>query len=233
MLEVKGLHVFYGKAHALKGVSLSVGDDEIVTLVGNNGAGKTTLLNAISGIVRPAEGEVVFEGRPITRLSADGIVRQGIIHVPEGRHVFPHLTVRENLRLGSFSRRERDLGADYERVYGLFPILRDRAKQPAGTLSGGEQQMLALARGLMAKPRLLLLDEPSLGLAPVLVEAIFATINEIHKQGTPILLVEQNAYLALTTADRGYVVETGKVVVYGNSAELLANPTVRKAYLGG
>ncbi len=233
MLEVKGLHVFYGKAHALKGVSLSVGDDEIATLVGNNGAGKTTLLNAISGIVRPSQGEVVFEGVDLTRAPADSIVRRGIIHVPEGRHVFPHLSVKENLRLGAFSRRERDLSSDYDRVYSLFPILRDRSKQPAGTLSGGEQQMLALARGLMAKPRLLLLDEPSLGLAPVLVEAIFKTINEIHKHGTPILLVEQNAYLALTTADRGYVLETGSVVVSGDSAELLANPMVRQAYLGG
>jgi len=233
MLEVRGLHVFYGKAHALKGVSLSVGRDEIVTLIGNNGAGKTTLLNAISGVVRPSEGEVEFEGRSLSRLAPEEVVRRGIIHVPEGRRVFPHLTVRENLRLGAFSRRERDLSPDYDRVYGLFPILKDRANQPAGTLSGGEQQMLALARGLMAKPKLLLLDEPSLGLAPVLVETIFETINEIHNQGTPILLVEQNAYLALTAADRGYVLETGSIVAQGGSADLLADDMVRKAYLGG
>jgi len=233
MLEVKGLHVFYGKAHALKGVSLSVNRDEIVTLIGNNGAGKTTLLNTISGIVRPSEGEVEFEGRPLLRLPADEIVRRGIIHIPEGRRVFPHLTVYENLRLGAFSRRERDLSADYDRVYGLFPRLKDRARQAAGTLSGGEQQMLALARGLMARPKLLLFDEPSLGLAPVLVEAIFETINEIHKQGIPILLVEQNAYLALTTADRGYVVETGAIVTHGDTADLMVNPMVRQAYLGG
>ncbi|HHY94598.1 MAG TPA: ABC transporter ATP-binding protein [Firmicutes bacterium] len=233
MLEVKGLHVHYGKAHALKGVSLSVNSGEIVTLIGNNGAGKTTLLNTISGLVRPSAGEVLFEGESLSRLPPEAIVRRGIVQVPEGRRIFPHLTVQENLRLGAFTRRERNLSDDFDRVYSLFPVLKARARQPGGTLSGGEQQMLALARGLMAEPRLLLLDEPSLGLAPVLVETIFRTIVEIHEQGTPILLVEQNAFLALTTADRAYVVETGNMALEGRAVDLLENDQVRKAYLGG
>lgn len=233
MLEVKGLHVHYGKAHALKGVSLSVNSGEIVTLIGNNGAGKTTLLNTISGLVRPSAGEILFEGESLSRLPPEAIVRRGIVQVPEGRRIFPHLTVQENLRLGAFTRRERNLSDDFDRVYSLFPVLKARARQPGGTLSGGEQQMLALARGLMAEPRLLLLDEPSLGLAPVLVETIFRTIVEIHEQGTPILLVEQNAFLALTTADRAYVVETGNMALEGRAVDLLENDQVRKAYLGG
>lgn len=233
MLAVKELNVHYGKAHALKGVSLTVGEREIVALIGNNGAGKTTLLSAVSGLVRPTSGEVVFRGVNVTRAPAEAIVRRGVVHVPEGRRVFPHLTVQENLRLGAFSRRGGDLSADYDRVFSLFPVLKERARQAAGTLSGGEQQMLALARGLMARPKLLLLDEPSLGLAPVLVESIYQTILEIYQQGTPVLLVEQNAFLALTTAHRAYVLETGRVALSGPACALLENEAVRKAYLGG
>jgi len=232
MLEVKDLHVRYGKAHALKGVSLTVGEGEIVALIGNNGAGKTTLLNALSGLIRPAAGDIVFEGKGILQAPADAIVRLGIIQVPEGRHIFPDLTVRENLRLGAFTRKG-DVAADFDRVLTLFPILKERANQPGGTLSGGEQQMLALARGLMARPRLLLLDEPSLGLAPVLVERIYETIVEIHQQGTPVLLVEQNAFVALTSAHRAYVIETGRIVLSGLASALLQNQEVQKAYLGG
>ena len=232
MLEVKDLHVRYGKAHALKGVSLTVGEGEIVALIGNNGAGKTTLLNGLSGLVRPAAGDILFQGKGIMHAAADAVVRLGIIQVPEGRHIFPDLTVRENLRLGAFTRKG-DLAADFDRVLTLFPILKERANQPGGTLSGGEQQMLALARGLMARPRLLLLDEPSLGLAPVLVERIYETIVEIHQQGTPVLLVEQNAFVALTSAHRAYVIETGRIVLSGLASELLQNQEVQKAYLGG
>jgi branched-chain amino acid transport system ATP-binding protein len=232
MLEVRDLHVRYGKAHALKGVSLTVGEGEIVALIGNNGAGKTTLLNALSGLIRPAGGDIVFQGKGILQAPADAIVRLGIIQIPEGRHIFPDLTVRENLRLGAFTRKG-DLAADFDRVLTLFPILKERANQPGGTLSGGEQQMLALARGLMARPRLLLLDEPSLGLAPVLVERIYETIVEIHHQGTPVLLVEQNAFVALTSAHRAYVIETGRIVLSGLASDLLQNQEVQKAYLGG
>jgi len=232
MLEVRDLHVRYGKAHALKGVSLTVGEGEIVALIGNNGAGKTTLLNALSGLIRPAGGDIVFQGKGILQAPADAIVRLGIIQVPEGRHIFPDLTVRENLRLGAFTRKG-DLAADFDRVLALFPILKERANQPGGTLSGGEQQMLALARGLMARPRLLLLDEPSLGLAPVLVERIYETIVEIYQQGTTVLVVEQNAFVALTSAHRAYVIETGRIVLSGLASELLQNQEVQKAYLGG
>jgi len=232
MLEVKDLHVRYGKAHALKGVSLTVGEGEIVALIGNNGAGKTTLLNALSGLIRSTAGDIVFEGKGILQAPADAIVRLGIIQVPEGRHIFPDLTVRENLRLGAFSRKG-DLAADFDRVLTLFPILKERAHQPGGTLSGGEQQMLALARGLMARPRLLLLDEPSLGLAPVLVERIYETIVAIYQQGTTVLVVEQNAFVALTSAHRAYVIETGRIVLSGLASELLQNQEVQKAYLGG
>ncbi len=232
MLEIKDLHVSYGQARALKGISLSVGSGEIVTLIGNNGAGKTTLLNTVSGLIRPASGEIEFEEGKITRASSESIVRLGIVHVPEGRHIFPDLTVRENLRLGAFIRKG-DVAADYDRAYSLFPILKERANQPGGTLSGGEQQMLALARALMAHPKLLLLDEPSLGLAPVIVERIYQTILEIHQQGTPVLLVEQNAYVALTAANRAYVIEAGRIVLSGSASELLENHEVQKAYLGG
>lgn len=234
MLEVKDLHVYYGKAHALKGVTLSVGEGEMVALIGNNGAGKTTLLKAISGLVRVASGDIYLKGQPMGKLPADAIVKKGIIHVPEGRRVFPDLTVQENLRLGAYARRRKgDVEQDLERVYSLFPVLKSRFRQAAGTLSGGEQQMLALGRGLMGNPQVLLLDEPSLGLAPVVVESIFATISEIHRQGTTVLLVEQNAFLALSLADRAYVIETGAIVMQGRGKDLLANDQVKRAYLGG
>jgi branched-chain amino acid transport system ATP-binding protein len=232
MLEVKDLIISYGKARALKGVSMTVQDGEIVALIGNNGAGKTTLLNAISGLLKPEAGEITFESRRITHAQSEAIVKAGIIQVPEGRQIFPNLTVRENIRMGAFVRKG-DLSADLDRVFALFPRLKERINQPGGTLSGGEQQMLALARGIMAKPKLLMLDEPSLGLAPVLVDNIYDAILEIHKLGTPVLLVEQNAFLALNTANRAYVLETGRIVVSGESNTLLASAEVQKAYLGG
>jgi branched-chain amino acid transport system ATP-binding protein len=232
MLEVKDLHVSYGKAQALKGVSLTVGEGEIVALVGNNGAGKTTLLNAISGLLRPKSGEIDFASKRITNAKSDAIVRAGIVHVPEGRQIFSNLTVRENIRLGAFTRKG-DISADFDRVFALFPVLKERVNQPGGTLSGGEQQMLALARAIMTRPKLLMLDEPSLGLAPLAVDNIYEGILEIHRQGTPVLLVEQNAFIALNTAHRAYVLETGKIVLMGSSSELLESPEVQKAYLGG
>ncbi len=232
MLEVKDLIISYGKARALKGVSIEVGGDEIVALIGNNGAGKTTLLNAISGLLKPEAGEVTFEGKRITHAYSQKIVRAGIVQVPEGRQIFPNLTVRENIRMGAFTRKG-DLSEDLDRVFALFPRLKERINQAGGTLSGGEQQMLALARGMMAKPRLLMLDEPSLGLAPVLVDSIYEAILGIHKLGTPVLLVEQNAFLALNVANRGYVMETGHIVLTGACSNLLASTEVQKAYLGG
>jgi len=232
MLEVKDLIISYGKARALKGVSMTVGDGEIVALIGNNGAGKTTLLNAISGLLKPEAGEITFESRHITHAPSEAIVKAGIIQVPEGRQIFPNLTVRENIRMGAFVRKG-DLSAEMDRVFALFPRLKERISQPGGTLSGGEQQMLALARGIMARPKLLMLDEPSLGLAPVLVDNIYDAILEIHKLGTPVLLVEQNAFLALNTANRAYVLETGRIVISGASTDLLASADVQKAYLGG
>jgi len=232
MLEVKDLIISYGKARALKGVSMTVGDGEIVALIGNNGAGKTTLLHAISGLLKPEAGEITFESRRITHAPSEAIVKAGIIQVPEGRQIFPNLTVRENIRMGAFVRKD-DLSAEMDRVFALFPRLKERINQPGGTLSGGEQQMLALARGIMARPKLLMLDEPSLGLAPVLVDNIYDAILEIHKLGTPVLLVEQNAFLALNTANRAYVLETGRIVVSGLSTTLLASAEVQKAYLGG
>ena len=232
MLEIKDLHVRYGRAQALKGVSLTVGEGEIVALIGNNGAGKTTLLNAVTGLIRPSSGEIEFEGKPITRSSSDAIVKLGIVQVPEGRQIFPDLTVMENLRLGAFTRKG-DLSADFDRVFALFPILKERTKQAGGTLSGGEQQMLALGRAIMARPKLFLLDEPSLGLAPVVVERIYETIGEIHREGATMLIIEQNAFVALTTAVRAYVLETGRMVLAGESSRLLEDPEVRKAYLGG
>ncbi len=233
MLEINDLNIYYGKAHALKGVSLTVGEGEIVALIGNNGAGKTTLLNTISGLLPVHSGKVKFDGVDITSADADAIVRRGIVHVPEGRRVFPKLSVRENLRLGAYTRGARaDIRDDYERVFTLFPILKERVNQMGGTLSGGEQQMLALARGLMSRPKLLLLDEPSLGIAPVLVELIYQTIVEIHNQGTPVLLVEQNAFVALNTAQRGYVIETGQIVLSDTAENLLKNQSVQAVYLG-
>ncbi len=232
MLEVRDLHVAYGEIPALKGISLSVGAGEIVALLGSNGAGKTTTLRTLSGLLAPRAGDIVLEGRPIAGLPAHVIVRRGIAHVPEGRRVFNRLSVRENLEMGAYTRSDAGVAADLERVFTLFPRLRERRAQVAGTLSGGEQQMLAIARALMGSPRLLLLDEPSMGLAPVLVEQIFETVQDINRQGTTILLVEQNAALALDVAQRAYVLETGSIVLSGAAADLARDQDVRRAYLG-
>ncbi len=233
MLNIKNLHVYYGGIHALKGISLEVGEGKIVTLIGANGAGKSTTLRTISGIVRPREGQIIFEGQDITGLPAYKIVGRGIAMVPEGRRIFPELTVTENLLLGAHIRRDAEgVQKDLEWICGLFPILKERASQSAGTLSGGEQQMLAIGRALMSRPRLLLMDEPSLGLAPFLVKEVFKTIRRLHDEGTTILLVEQNARAALRIADYGYVLETGKIVLEGTGQELVHNDDVRKAYLG-
>ncbi len=234
LLEVESLHVYYGQIHALKGVSLQVDPGEIVTLIGANGAGKSTTLNTISGLLRPREGKVRLAGEDLGALPAHEIVAKGVVQVPEGRRIFGRLTVTENLAMGAFRRTDRPgIEEDLERVFALFPRLKERRAQVAGTLSGGEQQMLAIGRGLMTQPRVLLLDEPSMGLAPVLVEQIFETINGINKHGTPILLVEQNAFMALTVANRGYVLQTGEVALSGTAQELQANEEVRRAYLGG
>jgi branched-chain amino acid transport system ATP-binding protein len=234
MLEVERLDVFYGAVHALREVSLTASAGEVVTLIGANGAGKSTLLRTVSGLVRPRAGAVRFEGRDITRLAPHDIVALGLSHAPEGRLVFANLTVRENLDLGAYRRKDRPgIERDLESVWRLFPRLQERRKQAAGTLSGGEQQMLAIGRALMAAPRLLLLDEPSLGLAPVLVREIFRTIQEINRRGVTILLVEQNAHMALGVAARGYVLETGRVRLADSAAALLRNDDVRQAYLGG
>ena len=232
MLRLDGLHVYYGEIHALKGVSLEVRQGEIVTLLGNNGAGKTTTLKTISGLLAPRRGAIELEGRPLTGVPPHHVVGRGIGHVPEGRRIFNRLTVRENLMMGAFLRRDDGIDADLQRVFTLFPRLHERIGQVAGTLSGGEQQMLAIGRALMARPRLLLLDEPSMGLAPVLVEQIFETIGEVNRQGTTILLVEQNAAMALSIAHRGYVLETGSIVLTGTATALGENPDVRRAYLG-
>jgi branched-chain amino acid transport system ATP-binding protein len=232
VLEVRDLHVSYGEIPALKGISLSVGAGEIVALLGSNGAGKTTTLRTLSGLLAPRAGDIVLEDRPIAGLPAHVIVRRGIAHVPEGRRIFNRLTVRENLEMGAYTRSDAGVGADLERVFALFPRLRERRAQVAGTLSGGEQQMLAIARALMGSPRLLLLDEPSMGLAPVLVEQIFETVQDINRQGTTILLVEQNAALALDVAQRAYVLETGSIVLSGAAADLARDQDVRRAYLG-
>jgi branched-chain amino acid transport system ATP-binding protein len=233
MLELNNVQAYYGTIQALKGVTLDVQAGEIVTLIGANGAGKSTTLMAISSVVAVRSGAISFEGRPITQLPTDRIVALGITQVPEGRMIFPALTVLENLRMGGYLRRDRaGLKADEERAFELFPILKDRRKQDGGTLSGGEQQMLAMARALMARPKLLLLDEPSLGLAPMVVEHIFETITRINAEGTTILLVEQNAQMALQVAHRAYVLETGRVVMSGTAAQLISDPRVREAYLG-
>jgi len=233
MLALQDVHTFYGHIHALHGVSIEVGRGEIVTLLGANGAGKTTTLKTISGLLRPRTGAVTFEGKDIARTPAHELVRLGIGHAPEGRRIFGRLTVLENLKMGAFVRDQKTIGPDLDRVFELFPRLNERIGQLGGTLSGGEQQMLAIGRALMAQPRLLLLDEPSLGLAPILIQQVFAKIQQINEQGTTILLVEQNALQALTIANRGYVLQTGRVVLGGPSAELKENPTVQKAYLGG
>jgi branched-chain amino acid transport system ATP-binding protein len=234
MLQVNDLHVSYGAILALKGVSLNVDQGEIVTLIGANGAGKSTLLHAISGIVKIASGEIIFEGKHCEKMDSRDIVKSGIVQVPEGRHIFPGLTVSENLSMGAYLRTDRaGIASDLDMVYGLFPVLKERIRQDASTLSGGEQQMLAMGRAMMARPKLLLLDEPSMGLAPILVQAIFNTIVAINKTGTTVLLIEQNAKMALKIAHRGYVIETGRVVLSGTGPELSSNDAVRKAYLGG
>jgi branched-chain amino acid transport system ATP-binding protein len=233
LLEVRDLRVHYGAIEALRGVSLEVPAGKVVALIGANGAGKTTTLRAITRMVRASAGTIRLEGQELTRLESHEIVARGLAHAPEGRGIFLNLTVRENLEVGAFLRRDRDgIERDLERSFELFPILRDRAAQTSGTLSGGEQQMLAVARALMSKPRLLLLDEPSLGLAPQVVERIFAVLREVNESGVALLLVEQNAHKALQLAHRAYVLETGTVVMQGTGAELLASPEVRKAYLG-
>ena len=233
MLELNRINTFYGKIQALRDVSLKVKDGEIVTLIGANGAGKSTTLMSICGVIHPRSGEILFDGKPIQQLPAPEIVKRGISQVPEGRLIFPELTVRENLDLGAFLRTDKKgIADDMEYVFQLFPILRERVSQTGGTLSGGEQQMLALGRALMARPRLLLLDEPSLGLAPIIIQQIFKIIQKVNEDGTTVFLVEQNANQALHIANRGYVMENGVVVMEGKAQELLSSEKVRKAYLG-
>ncbi|MEL7648590.1 MAG: ABC transporter ATP-binding protein [Sedimentibacter sp.] len=234
MLEIKKLNVHYGVIHALKNVSLTVNKGEIVTLIGANGAGKTTALRTISGLNRATSGEVVLEGTDITNVAAPQRVAMNISQVPEGRRIFPAMTVLENLELGAYLRKDKKIiREDIEKMYGLFPVLKDRKKQTAGTLSGGEQQMLAMARALMSRPKILLLDEPSMGLAPILVMEIFNIIKNINKAGTTILLVEQNAKMALSIANRAYVIETGSIVMSGSGTELSNSEEIKRAYLGG
>jgi branched-chain amino acid transport system ATP-binding protein len=233
VLDVDDVHLYYGAIHALKGVSLTVGEGEIVTLIGANGAGKSSTLRAINGISRPREGRIHFQGREITQATAHSIVKSGIAQSPEGRRLFPRMSVTENLEMGAFQRADKEnFAEDMERVFELFPRLKERRAQNAGTLSGGEQQMCAIGRALMARPKLLLLDEPSMGLAPIFVERIFETVVEVNRQGTPVLLVEQNALMALDVAKRGYVMETGRIALEGPAAELKTNEQVRKTYLG-
>jgi branched-chain amino acid transport system ATP-binding protein len=232
LLEVTGLHTRYGAIEALKGISLTVEAGEVVTLIGSNGAGKTTTLRSISGLTPASQGKIVFAGEEITRVPAHEIVSRGIALAPEGRHCFPRMTVRENLDLGAHRRRGPEIAEDMARVYELFPQLKERVRQKAGTMSGGEQQMLAIGRALMARPKLLMLDEPSLGIAPVLVQRIYETIGEINRSGVAILLVEQNANYALDAAARGYVFETGRIALANDSARLRDDPEVQKAYLG-
>jgi branched-chain amino acid transport system ATP-binding protein len=233
VLEVSDIHTYYGNIRALKGVSLTVSRGEIVTLIGSNGAGKTTTLKTVIGTVHPLRGTIGFDGQRIDTLSTDRIVRLGIAQSPEGRRIFPRMSVLENLELGAFARSDREqIPQDLERVFGLFPRLRERLAQKGGTLSGGEQQMLAMGRALMARPTLLLLDEPSMGLSPLLVETIFQIIRDINTQGTTILLVEQNARMALRVAHRGYVIQTGRIVLSDTGSELLRSDVVRKSYLG-
>jgi branched-chain amino acid transport system ATP-binding protein len=233
ILSLKDVHTYYGTIHALKGVSLEVREGEIVTLIGANGAGKSTTLRSINGLNHPRSGQIHFQGREITEEAPHDVVRMGISQSPEGRRLFPRMSVRENLEMGAYQRSDRtSLNEDIDRVYGLFPRLAERKNQKAGTLSGGEQQMCAIGRALMAHPKLLMLDEPSMGLAPIFVEKIFEIVREINEQGTPILLVEQNALMALETADRGYVMETGKIALADDAKALRENEQVRKAYLG-
>ena len=233
LLELEDIHTYYGQIHALKGLSITVDEGEIVSLIGGNGAGKSTTLNTISGLLHPRQGRIRLAGEEITTLKAHDIVSKGIVQVPEGRRIFARLTVTENLEMGAYTQPTQGYKKNLERVFELFPRLNERRKQPGGTLSGGEQQMLAMGRAMMANPRILLLDEPSMGLAPVLVETIFETIQQINKQeGTTILLVEQNALMALTVASRGYVLETGSIVLSDSAEKLRTNESVQKAYLG-
>ncbi len=233
VLELKDVHTYYGAIHALKGISITVREGEIVTLIGANGAGKSTTLRSINGLNHPRQGTISFEGTDITKTAPHDVVKMGISQSPEGRRLFPRMTVLENLEMGAFQRTDRHLfKEDIDRVFHLFPRLEERRSQKAGTLSGGEQQMCAIGRALMARPRLLMLDEPSMGLAPIFVEKIFEIVHEINEQGTPILLVEQNALMALDAADRGYVLETGRVALEGDAKELRRNEQVRKTYLG-
>jgi branched-chain amino acid transport system ATP-binding protein len=233
LLELQDVHSYYGNIHALKGISLTVNKGEIVTLIGANGAGKSTTLRTISGIIKPRQGAVRLAGERIDELPAHKVVERGVLQSPEGRRIFPRLSVQENLEMGAFTRTDKDgIAADMQRVFGLFPRLKERATQKGGTLSGGEQQMLAIGRALMGKPKVLLLDEPSMGLAPVLVEQIFSIIKDINTQGTTILLVEQNALMALGIAHRGYVLQTGQIVLADSAQGLSENETVQKAYLG-
>jgi branched-chain amino acid transport system ATP-binding protein len=232
ILRLRDVHSYYGHIHALKGVTIEVHRGEIVTLIGSNGAGKSTTLKTISGLLHPRSGVVEFEGQDVSNRAAHDLVRDGVSQAPEGRRIFSRLTVMENLAMGGYTRKRAEIAEETERVLGLFPRLRERATQQGGTLSGGEQQMLAIGRALMSRPRVLLLDEPSLGLAPILVQQIFGIIQEINSQGTTILLVEQNALQALNVADRGYVLQTGQVILSGKASELITNDMVRKAYLG-
>ena len=233
MLKVQDLSVHYGMIQAVHNVSFEVKQGEIVSLIGANGAGKTTILRTISGLVRPSNGHIIFEGKNIEKAAPQKIVADGLSQVPEGRHVFSGLTVQENLDMGAFLRKDNTLKEDFEQIFAKFPILKERRNQDAATLSGGEQQMLAMGRALMSKPKLLLLDEPSMGLAPIFIKEIFSIIQEIQAQGTTVLLIEQNAKMALSIANLGYVLETGKIVLEGTGKELLASEAVRKAYLGG
>lgn len=234
MLKVNDINVYYGTIHALKGLDFQVEQGEIVTLIGANGAGKTTTLRTISGLMRPKSGEILFQGENITRKSPNLIVQSGLSHVPEGRRIFANLTVMENLEMGAFIRKDKhELKRDYDTVFARFPRLEERKKQLSGTLSGGEQQMLAMGRALMARPKILLLDEPSMGLAPLFVKEIFSIIQDINRAGTTVLLVEQNANMALSIAHRAYVLETGRITLSGNAKELAKSPEIRKAYLGG
>ena len=232
LLQVEDINVYYGAIHAIKGISFEVYPDEIVTLIGANGAGKSTTLNTIAGLLRPRSGRIILEGKDLATIPASRIVSQGMALCPEGRRIFQQMTVRENLEMGGYTRPKSEIPASLEEMFTRFPRLKEREKQIAGTLSGGEQQMLAMARALMSKPKLLMLDEPSMGLAPILVEQIFDIVKELHQAGVTILLVEQNAQMALSIADRAYVLETGRIAMTGEASALLKNDDVRKAYLG-